>query len=206
MSLPARLLGANPSIQVSTLLSGSLSTPSAKGQFTPVGDMILIQSVTTTGTQTSVTFSSIPQTYSHLYLYYSGRGTQGSVYSNGTMELNGNTSGYMIGYIESAGGATIMGSSYSRNQATTRFADVVIAGSGATGIHGAVLGVFPNYTTATKHGFMAQFGSTDSSTQQYMGYQYSAHDNSAALTSIVLSISTGFLNGSTFHLYGTVTA
>jgi hypothetical protein len=33
MSLPSRLLGANPSIQVSRLLSGSLSTPSAKLQF-----------------------------------------------------------------------------------------------------------------------------------------------------------------------------
>lgn len=33
MSLPSRLLGANPSVQVSSLLTGAITTPSAKGEF-----------------------------------------------------------------------------------------------------------------------------------------------------------------------------
>jgi hypothetical protein len=45
MSLPSRLLGANPSIQVSTLLSGSLTTPSAKSAFIPPGDFESIATV-----------------------------------------------------------------------------------------------------------------------------------------------------------------
>jgi hypothetical protein len=168
--------------------------------------MILIQSVTTSGSQSSVTFSSIPQTYSNLYLYYSGRTLESSVYSNGTMTINGNSSGYMIGYVESPGGANNMNGSYSRNNVSTRYADVVIGATGATGVHAGVLGIFPNYTSVTKHGYMAQFGSADSAAQQYHGFQYSAHDNSAALTTFTLSATVGFLNGSTFHLYGTVTA
>ena len=42
MSLPSRLLGANPSIQVSTLLSGSLTTPSAKGTFVGIAALVVV--------------------------------------------------------------------------------------------------------------------------------------------------------------------
>jgi len=67
MSLPSRLLGANPSIQVSALLSGSLSTPSAKGTFIPPGDyQSIATAIVGAAGATSVTFSDIPQTFTHL--------------------------------------------------------------------------------------------------------------------------------------------
>jgi hypothetical protein len=65
MSLPSRLLGANPSIQVSTLLTGSLSTPSAKQAFLDE-DYELISTSLVSSSTPSITFSSIPQTYKHL--------------------------------------------------------------------------------------------------------------------------------------------
>lgn len=65
MSLPSRLLGANPSIQVSSLLSGTLTTPSAKQAFEPAS---LFTISTSTGSASSFTLSSIPQTYRHLQL------------------------------------------------------------------------------------------------------------------------------------------
>lgn len=65
MSLPARLLGANPSIQVSSLLSGSLSTPSAKQAYTPITGYYSVASAQPSGVS-SVTFSNIPSFYSHL--------------------------------------------------------------------------------------------------------------------------------------------
>lgn len=68
MSLASRLLGANPSIQVSTLLSGSLTTPSAKQAFIPPGSFNSISSTTLTSTATEIIFSSIPQTYQHLQI------------------------------------------------------------------------------------------------------------------------------------------
>lgn len=68
MSLPSRLLGANPSIQVSTLLSGSLSTPSAKLAFVPPESFEYIATATPSGSTDSVTFSSIPSTYKHLMI------------------------------------------------------------------------------------------------------------------------------------------
>lgn len=68
MSLPSRLLGANPSIQVSTLLSGSLSTPSAKQAFIPPANPVFdsISTYTVASTVAEITLSSIPSTYKHL--------------------------------------------------------------------------------------------------------------------------------------------
>jgi hypothetical protein len=69
MSLPSRLLGANPSIQVSTLLSGSLSTPSAKGTFFSITDSYeSIATYTVTSSDTEINFTSIPATYKHLQI------------------------------------------------------------------------------------------------------------------------------------------
>jgi hypothetical protein len=67
MSLPSRLLGANPSIQVSALLSGSLSTPSAKQTFDAGGYESISTTVLSSGSAV-VEFTSIPQTYKHLQL------------------------------------------------------------------------------------------------------------------------------------------
>lgn len=78
MSLPSRLLGANPSIQVSTLLSGSLTTPSAKGAFSEPGDFESIATSTLSSATASVTFNSIPQTYKHLQIRMIGFSDNGN--------------------------------------------------------------------------------------------------------------------------------
>lgn len=72
MSLPSRLLGANPSIQVSTLLSGTLTTPSARQAFvSPAFESIA--SANGTGSSGTVTFSGIPSTFQHLQIRILGR-------------------------------------------------------------------------------------------------------------------------------------
>ena len=77
MSLPSRLLGANPSIQVSTLLSGSLTTPSAKSAFIPPTAFESIATVTVgAGGAVTVEFTSIPATYSHLQVRFIARSGQ----------------------------------------------------------------------------------------------------------------------------------
>jgi hypothetical protein len=67
VSLPSRMMGAYPSIQVSTLLSGTLSTPSKSGPWSE-GAMEYIASSTPSGTNT-ITFSTIPSTYKHLQIH-----------------------------------------------------------------------------------------------------------------------------------------
>ena len=96
MSLPSRLLGANPSIQVSSLLSGTLTTPSAKQAFEPAS---LFTISTSTGSASSFTLSSIPQTYRHLQLRMRLKNARtdapysGSASSGATSLFNGQTLG-----------------------------------------------------------------------------------------------------------------
>ncbi len=69
MSLASRLLGANPSVQVSTLLTGAITTPSAKSAFSDPGEFNSISTVTVgSGGTSSVSFTSIPATYTHLQI------------------------------------------------------------------------------------------------------------------------------------------
>jgi hypothetical protein len=97
VTLTSRLLGANPSIQVSTLLSGSLSTPSAKGTFTVPGDYVSIAS--TVGDDSSfVGFSNIPQTYKHLQLRVSATSTGGSIGNALIMRVNDSSSANYSGH------------------------------------------------------------------------------------------------------------
>jgi hypothetical protein len=102
MSLPSRLLGANPSIQVSALLSGSLSTPSAKQAFVLPEDFEVISSYTVSGSSTTtITFSSIPQTYKNLFISAITRGSDNSPSGAPNVRMNGysGASDYMSYYL-----------------------------------------------------------------------------------------------------------
>ena len=70
------LRGALASAQVSSYTTGSITLPSAKGVFTlPPNSYNSISTVTTTGTVSSIQFTSIPATYKHLQLRFSAVGT-----------------------------------------------------------------------------------------------------------------------------------
>jgi hypothetical protein len=69
------------------------------------GSMTLIQAQTATGTPAAITFSGIPQTFSHLKLIWAGS----SVSNAGTfaaVQFNGLTSGYVAQAISCATGAS----------------------------------------------------------------------------------------------------
>ena len=57
-----------PSAQVSSLTTGSITLPSARGQFTEPGDFESIATSTLSSATASITFNSIPQTYKHLQI------------------------------------------------------------------------------------------------------------------------------------------
>lgn len=65
MSLATRLLGSNPGVQVSSALSGSLTTPGAKGAYI-ASEFYAIQSSVLGSTSSTVTFADVPSTYTHL--------------------------------------------------------------------------------------------------------------------------------------------
>lgn len=74
MSLATRLLSANPGAQVTTALTGALTTPGAKGAFSNFSESfesiatVTISSATSGNQVNTIAFNSIPQTFKHLQL------------------------------------------------------------------------------------------------------------------------------------------
>jgi len=90
-----KLLQAHPSIQVSTLLSGTLTTPSAKQAFVADGQFESIATVSVgSGGSSTVSFTSIPSTYKHLQIRAIARtsGGSGGTTQNLNMTINNDTS------------------------------------------------------------------------------------------------------------------
>lgn len=113
MSLATRLLLANPGAQVTTALSGALTTPSAKGAFGGDYDSI----ATSTGiTDATRTFSSIPQTYKTLQLMITYLHNAASSYDDLYIRINGD-SGSNYTFHQIAGNGTDPRSQY--NTATS---------------------------------------------------------------------------------------
>ena len=125
MSLPSRLLGANPSIQVSTLLSGSLTTPSAKQTFVSSSYESIATVYLSDAGASTVDFTNIPQTFAHLELRYSASSDRTSNFlddvnvrfGNGSIDTGGNYNYRTFGFegigggafrTQSTGGSTVM--------------------------------------------------------------------------------------------------
>lgn len=165
----------------------------------------LIASSTVSSPTYTVTFSSIPQTYTDLKLVFSARSDYGSAGGNEVgVQLNSITSGYSSRMIYSNNGTSALSASANSNPIYTWAGGMVTTGSTANTFSNSELYI-PNYTGST-----AKSASTDSVTENNgtpIFMQLAAHlsTNTAAVTSITLNAWQSFINfvaGSTFYLYG----
>lgn len=161
-----------------------------------------IQSITLASNATSITFSSIPQTFTDLIVRVTARVTSGTA-DDIKMTFNSYSTGYYSRYFFSAGTSTSMGSQ--TNQA-------FIYGGGLPGptatsnVWGIAEYYMPLYTS-----FGAKYVSVtgapehfNNSSFQWLFTASGYSNNNDATTSITLvgGTSNSFAAGSTFHLYG----
>lgn len=201
MSLATRLLGANPGVQVSSALSGSLTTPSAKGAFIQDGDFYSIAS--TTGAAGSIVFSSIPSTYKHLELRMSLRDTGATTgIAEWYVQFNGDTTGSnywkqryyaqnasFTAQDNSVGTEGIWGTHYPRNSSS-------LTGSAILQIN--------DYQNTNKWKTIHAFGGggVDGSSVA-LGVSHGTWKSTAAISSItIMPNASGFVSSNTFALYG----
>jgi len=204
MSLPSRLLGANPSIQVSTLLSGSLSTPSAKGVF-ETGSFNSIASVIGDGSSSTITFSSIPSTYQHLQLRFQGRialAGGGSVY-NAVIRFNSDTgSNYTWHAIRGTGSSALGYGSASNDKITV---DSVFPDANVTAnVFATAIVDIHDYVSTSKNKTVRAFSGYDTNSAGNVWLQSGVWLNTNAITSITITnnATSNFVAGSVFSLYG----
>jgi hypothetical protein len=163
----------------------------------------LISSNVLTGSAASVTFSSIPATYTDLVLRASVRNDDsGTVNGVLRLQVNGLSSSiYSFTALYGNGSA----SSSARASATTDITDIYLAGNLATANTFGIVEIYiPNYAGTAKKPVASYGASESNATAVTMAANAGLIDLTSAITSIsLLNNSTKqFLTGSSFYLYG----
>ena len=148
---------------------------------------------------TSVTFSSIPQTYKHLQLRIATR-TDGGSSDTLTMAFNSdNTASNYRHHILYSDGGSVNSTSTANNRFVTFVASAAQASNIFTGASVDIL----DYTSASKNTTVRSFYGTGLN-GLYVGLQSMIWFNTAAVTSLTLDqvVGSNFVTGSRFTLYG----
>jgi len=200
-----KLLQAHPSIQVSTLLSGSLSTPSAKGAFVSTS-YDSISTVTVSSSVSSITFSSIPATYKHLQIRAFCKATTndsnvGSIFGR----FNSDTGSNYARHFLNGTGTTVAQNGFT-SQTSMFF---------GTGVNANQTSVFTtnvidilDYANTNKYKTIRSLSGVDvNGAGGFVQYMTGLWLNTAAVTSItILPAADDFAQYSSFALYGIVGA
>jgi hypothetical protein len=163
-----------------------------------------IATVTGTGSSNTITFSSIPQTYSHLQIRCLMRGSYVQS-SSGAVWLTANSiSGtYTYHYLYGSGSSANAAGAVSQTNGLLG----VSANNGSTNanIYGAAIVDIHNYSSTTQNKIIRSFNGEESN-GLYSGSLYlisSLIQTTSALTSISIINNDGnWLSGATFALYG----
>jgi len=157
----------------------------------------LIEAKTLGSAVSSVTFSSIPQTYTDLFVYFSVRGSRAEFVSNSAISFNGSTSNFTGKYLEGTGAATGSGS-------VARFAGAQPAANATASTFSNNSIYIPNYTTSNYKSFSCDSVTENNGTTAYATFLAGLWSDTAAITSLTLasSSSDNYVQYSTFYLYG----
>lgn len=155
-----------------------------------------MQLITTTtvgaGGASSITFSSIPGTYTDLVLTLSARATSTS--GTVTLNLNGSATGFTFRNLQSTHAAM-----QSQN-GTTNIGNVPISTDTAN-TFGNMQIIFPNYAGSTNKPYQAQAMTENNATAAFTSLYTGTWSNTSAITSITLNLA-NFAQNTTASLYG----
>ena len=170
----------------------------------PTPTYVALAKTVLTGSQTDVTFSSIPSTYTDLVVLGTARRDGGTYYPNVYVELNATASSYS-GTIAFGNNTTPTSANYS---AGTSLSYQYMAGaSNTSNTFSSFELYFPNYAGSTNKPISATTAveNNSSTNSQYMvAHAAQLWSNTAAINSIRLYSGSGnnFVSGSSFYLYG----
>ena len=163
----------------------------------------LINSSVLSSSALSVTFSSIPSTYTDLVLRISARmDASGSFASYYGIFVNSLTSGFSFTYLQ-GNGTTV---SSARSTLDSIYPNVAPNTSGNTANIFTNDEIYiPNYTDAINKPISAHYVGENNTTAAYTGVIANLMSNTAAITSLRIDpdgITQNFVAGSSFYLYG----
>jgi len=158
----------------------------------------LIEAKTLASAVSSITFSSIPQTYTDLLLKTCARGstTGGDPWSDAQLSFNGNTSNQTERWLGGFGSAAASGTG---SQMILR----VNKDSSTSNTFDNSEFYIPNYTSANYKSVSLDNAVENNATAALLMFNAQLWSNTAAITSLTLALGAGnFMVNSTFYLYG----
>ena len=163
---------------------------------------VLIASTTVgSGGTATITFSSIPSTYTDLFIKVSGRTDRASINDYLKVKFNGSTTGYTEKSLYGNGS----GAQSETNNATTYAFMFALDGASMTASSFASGDIYiPNYAGSNYKSISSDFVQEQNSTTAIAAIQANLWSNSAAITSITIESATGnnLVQYSTAYLYG----
>jgi hypothetical protein len=167
---------------------------------------VIIEKIVLTSNQSSVSFTSIPQTYTDLTLHISARSNVTAFLAgNSNLEFNGSTTGYSGVRIYADPGGS---SSPYADTGTPKWAGFVGGTGSSANTFSSCMIYIPNYTSSNYKSWLVDVVVENNGAHGYLGLGANLWSNSSAITSIQLKeITSGpytgdFLTNSTFTLYG----
>lgn len=156
----------------------------------------LIEAKTLTTSAASITFSSIPATYTDLKVIYSGRDTTDSP---GSVYIQFNGAGYVSTTLKINGAGSGTPSSSTHNNA---YLGLVPGPSQTANTFGNGEIYIPNYTSSDNKSFSSDVVTENNATTAYQFLWAGLWSSSAVITSVSLKTDQAFTQYSTFYLYG----
>jgi hypothetical protein len=163
----------------------------------------LIASNTLSTSAATVTFSSIPATFTDLALRLSTRTTPANLNSLISVRLNSDTTTNYSVRILNGNGETVS-SSGSTSATTIGSGGITSAASSTADTFGSGEIYFPNYTNSTIKAW-GSFSASESNSATGVNIRATAnlYQGTSPITTIRFSLTTGsFVSGSSFYLYG----
>lgn len=174
----------------------SVGTPPA-----PASNYESIATVTLSGSQSSITFSSIPSTYNHLQIRAIARSDRGSWVDQARFTFNSDTgSNYAYHYVQGESSVSAYGAS---SQTFGNNNNVVAGGSAGGNIFGSFVMDILDYKSTSKYKTVRSLGGIDAdSISGISTLASSLWMNTSAINTINIYGIGNFQQYSTFALYG----
>jgi hypothetical protein len=146
---------------------------------------------------TSISFTSIPNTYTDLLVKVSARSDISEIYGNALLRFNGSSSNYSIKALQGSGSGA---SSYS----TTQIEFMQVGNSATSNTFGSAEIYIPNYAGSNYKSVSLDSVGENNATTAYARLTAGLWSDTSAITSINITPldTTNWLSGSSFYLYG----
>jgi|688.fasta_scaffold109953_4 hypothetical protein len=151
------------------------------------------------GGVSTVTFSSIPATYTDLLVKVSARATAGGAFAGLVFAPNGLSTNYTLRWLGDAGGGAV---SYTEAAFGYNHLFYLPASSATASVFGNGEVYIPNYASSNYKSISSEGANENNATGIYQGMTAGLWSSTAAITSLTFSTGGNFDQYSTFTLYG----